>query len=75
MSNIEVIKELHDRQVLKPLVKAGLFPYKLMTYVEVYYFVDSRMKLGVHKNAAVIEAACEFNISERSVYRAIKSLT
>lgn len=74
MSNIEVLKDLKDRELLKPLVTAGIIPYKVMTYLDMYYYVDAQIKNGSSKTEAVCCASVAFNICESNVWRALASL-
>ena len=74
MSNIEIIRELKESGKLKPLIVAGLFPAKVLTYTEMFYHVDAQVKSGVKKDKAVLCTACTFNVSRATVYTAIKSL-
>lgn len=74
MSNIEIIKELQDNEKLKPLIIAGLFPAKVLTYVEMFHHVDSQVKAGVKKKHAVCMTAAYFNVHPKTVSRALESL-
>lgn len=75
MSNIEVLKDLHERQLLKPLVVGGLVPVKILTYMEYYYHVDAQVKTGTKPRQAVCMTAACFNVSPKTVSRAINSLS
>lgn len=74
MSNIDIIKELQDSKKLKPLIVAGLFPAKVLTYVEMYHHVDAQVKTGVKKKHAVCMTAACFNVHPKTVTRALDSL-
>lgn len=74
MSNIEVLKDLQDRELLKPLVMGGIVPSKVLTYMEMFYHVDAQVKTGTKRRIAICMTAAKLNISPTTVYNALKSL-
>jgi hypothetical protein len=74
ISNIEIIKELNDRELLRPLVMAGLIKPSIIRDLEVFYDVDRQVKTGQHKEMAVRLTAGKFGICRKTVYNAISSL-
>lgn len=74
-SNIEIINELKSTGALKSLVQCGLFPAKVVYHREIYFYVDAKVEAGEKKSHAVREAAIQFNIDERSIYRILKSFS
>lgn len=74
MSNIETLKELKDRGLLKPLVMSGIISPAIVAKMEMYYAVDARVRTGSKKDKAVIAVACELKACRATVYNAIRSL-
>lgn len=75
MSNLDVIKDLYDKKLLKQLVVAGLFPAKTLARLEMYYHVNSQMAAGVLKTHAVNNTSEKFSVTPDAVYKALKSLS
>lgn len=73
MSNIEIINELEKTGALKSLIKAGLFPSKIYTHIEIYLYVKSKTHVGVGKTTAVTWASDLYGTSSRQIYKIIKS--
>jgi hypothetical protein len=74
MKNIEVLKDLEDKGLLKQLILNGLISSKISTYMHMYYHVDAQLKRKINKKQAVCHTAAFFSVSPRAVYRAIASL-
>lgn len=74
MKNIEILKELEDRGLLKQLVVDGVIAPRVYTSMHIYYYVDAQQRAGVKKKMAVCHAAAVFSIAPRNIYRAISSL-
>ena len=74
MSNIEVLKELKDRELLKPLVMAGIIAPTVLRNMEIYYSVDAKVQTGTSKTKAVKETASCFNVEVDCVWKAIKRI-
>ena len=75
MSNIEILKDLHEKQQLRPLVMAGLMPAKVLAYMEMFYHVDKQVKTGQKKQMAICLTAACFKVHPKTVTRAIENLT
>ena len=71
-TNIEVINELEQSGALMSLIRAGLFPSKVLLYKEIYFYVDAKMKSGTCKTTAVTWASDQFGISDRQIFRILK---
>ena len=74
-SNIEVINELYRAGALKSFVRSGLFPAKILLHMEIYYYVCAKMEVGIRKTHAVNEAAVQFNLDDRTIFRIIVSIS
>ncbi len=72
-SNIEVLNDLKRSGALKSLISAGLFPSKVIYQMEIYFYIDARLAAGEKKTQAVLDAAVNFNLDERNIYRILKS--
>jgi hypothetical protein len=67
-----LIDQLFDDGILTALYKAGLISDKIFTYRNIYLFVDARMKTtGISQEKAALEAQVKFNLSRKTVYKAI----
>jgi len=73
-SNIQIITELEESGALKSLIKAGLFPAKILLHKQIYLYVQSKTHVQIPKTTAVTWAADYFRISQSQVYRIIKSM-
>lgn len=73
ISKIEIINQLDNAGLLRPLICAGLFPAKVLHYRDVYYYYDAQLKMGFNKMDALYNAEINFNISYGTVYRAINA--
>lgn len=70
----KVTLTLFDEGIMSALYKAGFIGVKAFKYRDIYLWVDTQMKVrGVNKNQAVLEAEIKFNVSEQTVWNALKS--
>lgn len=74
MSNIEILKELKERGLLKPLVQAGVVPVKVVTQMDIYYMHDAQIQSGVKPDKAVRHLATSFGVCKKTIYNAINSM-
>lgn len=74
MSNYETLNRLDSTGELKQLVNAGLMPVKICNYLEVYRFVDMRVKTGSKITEAVTEATVCMNLCRTTVFSIIRGL-
>jgi hypothetical protein len=72
LSNYEIISDLEKDGKLRQLVVSGFMPVKIFTHLEVYRFIDMRIKTGSKKMEAVAEASISFNVCESSVFKIIR---
>ena len=68
----EKIKVLNDDGTLKALIRAGLVSPKILMYYEIHAKFSFYISRGYKTNQAVIKTAMTVNVSERTVYKAIK---
>lgn len=58
---------------LKKAVKFGLCSVCVLNHLEIYRFVDARMKTGSKKNKAVQDAEIQFKVCRATVFNILKS--
>jgi hypothetical protein len=73
MSNYDTLNNLDSTGELKSLVNAGLMPVKICYHLEVFRFVDMRIKTGSKVSEAVNEASVSMKMCRSSVFKVIKS--
>ena len=73
-SNIEILKELKDRGLLRQMVVSGIVPIKVEVQAEMYYSVKAKIETGAKATKAVECTACDFNVSKRTVKRAVEAM-
>jgi len=66
--------ELNKNGLLKELVKAGIVSPTILFHVEIYFFVDAKIKSGMKIMEAKYYAADKFNVSICTIHRAIKQI-
>lgn len=74
MSNYDTLNRLDSTGELKQLVNAGLMPVKICTHLEVYRFVDMRVKTGSRITEAVNEASVCMKLCRKTVFNIIRGL-
>ena len=74
MNNYETLNNLDKTGELKCLIHSGLMPVKIGTYLEIYRFVDSRIKTGGKMTDAVNEASVKLKMCRSSVFKIIQTL-
>lgn len=67
--------ELNKNGVLKELVQAGIISPSILSHVEIYLFVDAKIKSGSKIMEAKYYASDKFNVSLSTIYRAIKQIS
>lgn len=72
MSNYEILNRLDSTGELKQLVNAGLMPVKICNHLEVYRFVDMRIKTGSKVTEAVNEASVCMNLCRTTIFSIIR---
>jgi hypothetical protein len=72
MSNYDTLNKLDSTGELKSLVNAGLMPVKICYHLEVYRFVDMRIKTGSKVNAAVTEASVSMKMCRASIFKIMR---
>jgi hypothetical protein len=70
----QLMNQLEQHGLLRDCFRAGLIPNKLAYFREVALFVDLELKLGVRKQAAVLNASEKFGCTERTVYSALRAM-
>lgn len=74
-TTIELLNSLDAFDILKKLQKKNIVVPKVIFYREIYFKVDSEMKTnGGKKTDAVKVAAVEFNVTEATVWEALKKM-
>ena len=69
----KVTQALFDEGTMAALVKAGFISAKAFLYRDIYLWVDAQIKTrNITKNKAVDEAEIKFNVSDRTVWSALK---
>jgi hypothetical protein len=74
-SNLEIINKLDAAGDLKPLIKAGLFPVKVLLHRDIFYYVDARKKAGIRPRDFIHEVEVMFKVKRATVYNVIKSFS
>jgi hypothetical protein len=72
MGRLDQITELTASGQLTDLFRNGLIGYKTLLYRDIYFRVGVNDALGFSQVQSVSNVADEFNVSERTVWRAIK---
>lgn len=72
----EKLLALQKDGTLKYLVNAGLMSGTVYFYIEVYMWIDARMKCNEDMNltGAVKTCASQFKLSERTIWRVVKAM-
>lgn len=74
ISNIEIIRELQQRELLRQLIVSGFIKPSIIRDLEIFYDVDRQVKSGQRKEMAVNLTAAKFGVCRKTVYSGIKSL-
>lgn len=74
ISNLEILRGMDKDGTLKPLITSGIVPSKVLTYMEMFYMVDAKVKTGESKTQSVCMTAAIFNVSPKCVWCAIRAL-
>lgn len=74
ISNIEILKELKDRGVLKRLIASGIVPVKVALHIDIYWHVDAQRQSGIKRKRSVENTANAFGVCNATVYNALNSL-
>lgn len=69
----ETLSDLEQSGKLKILIRAGFCSPCILRNLEMYRFIDARVRTGTKVDAAVLESEVAFNLCRRQVYRIIKS--
>jgi len=65
---------LFNNGLMTALYKAGFVGTKPFLYRDIYLFVDAQIKVrSITKTVAILEAMDRFNVSEKTIKRALKS--
>ena len=68
ISNIELVNKAEAAGLLKPMIKGGLLPCKILRDRELYYYVDSQRKAGMKMVDICNEVADSFKVCRATVY-------
>ncbi|MDF3076129.1 MAG: hypothetical protein K0S09_18 [Sphingobacteriaceae bacterium] len=68
-----ILTELESNGDLKVLVANGFCFPSVIRNLELYRYVDARIKTGTPKMKAVLDAEVEFKMCERAVYNVLNS--
>lgn len=72
--NKKLLLFLFDNEAMTLLYKAGFIGVKPFFYRDVYLWIDAQMQTrGICKTAAVMEAALKFDVTETTIWNAMKS--
>jgi len=74
MNSYEILNRLDNSGELKYLIRNGFMPVKIGTHLEIYRFVDMRVKTGSKKTEAVNEACAKLNVCRATVFNILKAL-
>lgn len=73
-SVIEILNNLDKSEQLKELVLKGILSYTLLSYRDIYNEYDVYRRLGNNVAESVLLVSVKLNVSERTVYTAIKRM-
>jgi hypothetical protein len=69
----EKLLKLKNEGILKDLVETGLMSPKVYTYLEIYMWIDARMKAtGKNISTVAAEAEVSFKLGRTTIWTAIK---
>jgi len=70
---VDTLLQLRDNGTLNHLVQIGLLSPKVLTYLEIYLWIDARLKTSNKSlNTLVLEAQDTFNVSRATIWRSLK---
>ncbi len=70
---MQTLLQLKQNGTLKHLVLNGLMSHKVFLYLEIYMWIDARLKTSTQSIKTVVnDAEITFQISRATVWRAIK---
>ena len=67
-----ILTELEITGDLKKLVMVGFCNPSVFRNLEIYRYVDSRMKTGLNKEGAVLAAEVQFKLCRKTVYNVLR---
>lgn len=73
-SVIEILNNLDKSEQLKEMVLKGILSYTLLSYRDIYNEYDVYRRLGNNVAESVLLVSVKLNVSERTVYTAIKRM-
>ncbi len=69
----DLLIQLKNNGTLKHMVRNGLMSPKVFMYLEIYMYIDARVKVtGKSVNSLVLDAEMAFEVSRATVWRSIK---
>lgn len=68
------LNNLSKDGVLSKLLTAGLVSVKVLYYLDICNYVRAKEKAGISRTRAVLQAADDMRCSDRTIWRAIKTL-
>jgi hypothetical protein len=72
---LQTLLQLKNSGVLKHLVLNGLMSPKIFMYLEIYLWVDARVKTsGKSLNTIITDAEVVFGVCRRTVWNALKAV-
>lgn len=75
LNTLEEIAEAHQTGFLNGLMKAGIIPWQVLQHRDMYQRVDELTKTqGISKTRAANQAALDFNVSESTIFFALKKM-
>lgn len=69
----EILTDIEDKGELKTLVVNGFLSPCIIRNLTVWRYVDVRLKTGVNKERAVLEAQVDFKICRKTVFNILKT--
>ena len=69
-----IINELESSGDLKILVRSGFCDVKAFDHLQIYRYIDAKIQAGSKKTHAVNEAAKDFKVCNRTVFRILKTI-
>lgn len=70
----ETLNELESRGELKNLVYCGVLSINIINQLEVYRFIDARIKTGSKKTDAINEATVKMKVCRTTVFKILRTL-
>ena len=69
----QTLLQLKNEGTLKQLVQSGLMSAKVFQYLEIYLWIDARIKTSNKSlNSLVTDAEVAFNVSRATVWRSLR---